>query len=82
MGVEYKDVIRLETTAALMPTTVKSGQLGFATDNEKMGRLWLDGVTMTWHTADGGHPWFSDCDLGEYLNHYQDTDTFLRFQTD
>jgi len=82
MGVEYKDVIRLETTAALMPTTVKSGQLGFATDDNKMGRLWLDGITMTWHTPDGGHPWFTNCDLGEYLNHYQDTDTFLRFQTD
>jgi len=44
--------------------------------------LWLDGITMTWHTPDSGHPWFSDCDIGEYLNHYQDTDTFLRFQTD
>ncbi len=52
MANEEKDVIRIETTEATLQATLISGQLGFATDTNKMGRLQKDGITMDWWSSD------------------------------
>jgi len=45
------DIIRVEDTEANLPTTLIAGQLGFATDTNKMGHLMQDGITMQWYTS-------------------------------
>jgi hypothetical protein len=45
------DIIRVEDTEANLPTTLIAGQLGFATDTNKLGHLMLDGITMQWYQS-------------------------------
>lgn len=75
------DVLRVTTTAALMPTTIREKQVGFATDSYE---LWFKapGGANYQYAAQDGPTHYTDIYTTQYIYHEGDADTYIQFQDD